>query len=698
MQVIYLVYLKMIIRKRHILLTLSILLLFVKIASAQIGGTGGTPTLSGGPTGGYNLPYADTSKKEAIPAGLEVRPHLWDSLRFFYRMYNAVDNRIYGLDSNISDYNKKYIIPWWYNTLGNSGTAAQSLVFTPNLNPGWDIGFHALDVYRYTLDNVKFYRTNKPFAQLAYTIASKGEQTVNILYTQNIGKYWNVAFDYRFLNAPGNLRNQNASNNNILITSSFITKNQKYQLQIVGISNILKSSENGGLRRASQLDSLIFGDPFALDVRLGNNTNAIRSPFNTGVSTGMLYQDNSIIIRHHYDIGSMDTNRLSPTDTILYHVFAPKFRFQHVLRSTTYSYQYLDTGPDSISYKTFFGATIPNIPGETISFQDRWNEIYNELSFFVFPTSKNPNQSIKVAMAYQNFSSITIIGTRQFYNAIASGEYRNHTRNNRWDMVAKGQFYIVGFNVGNYSAEANFTSFLGKRKSTFITLGFLNVNRSPSTIYDSITSFPIQQKYSFLNENTSRLTAIFAIPKYYFKIQANYWLLNNYMYFNNFYTAVQYTNLINWLHIYGEKRFRFTKHWNWYTEVHLQQLLNNAPINMPFLLTRNRIAFEGNFFRNLNLATGVEVIYNTPFKTDNYSPLLGQFFYQNNTIISNRPTVNVYLNFNIRSFTAYIQVQNLNTLTRSQGNIGFVALNQTSPNYYNSGLWVRAGIYWNFLN
>jgi hypothetical protein len=140
------------------------------------------------------------------------------------------------------------------------------------------------------------------------------------------------------------------------------------------------------------------------------------------------------------------------------------------------------------------------------------------------------------------------------------------------------------------------------------------------------------------------------------------------------------------------------KHWNWYIEAHLQQATSNAPVNIPFLFTRHRFAFEGNFFRNLFISTGVEVKYYTPYHPDNYSPFNGQFFLQDTfTTKANRPDINAFLDFRIKSFKAFIRAENLNTADPSN-NWGFTKNNFSGPHYPLRSMWIRVGIWWSFVN
>jgi hypothetical protein len=151
------------------------------------------------------------------------------------------------------------------------------------------------------------------------------------------------------------------------------------------------------------------------------------------------------------------------------------------------------------------------------------------------------------------------------------------------------------------------------------------------------------------------------------------------------------------LHVGAEKKVKLSKYFNWYIEAHLQQTAGDAPVHVPLFLTRNRIAFEGNFYKNLFLATGIEIRYYSNYKADNYSPFTGEFFYQNGYTTSNRPDINFFFNFRIKSFKCFTRIENLNTLTTQNG-FGFTHYNYPVQQYPTQGLWFRLGIWWSFVN
>ena len=128
-----------------------------------------------------------------------------------------------------------------------------------------------------------------------------------------------------------------------------------------------------------------------------------------------------------------------------------------------------------------------------------------------------------------------------------------------------------------------------------------------------------------------------------------------------------------------------------------QQTDGAAPIKIPLLFTRSRLAYEGKFFKNLTLSTGLEARYYSPYKANNYSPLVSQFIPQDTAIISNLPDIAAFVHFRIRGFSGYIRAENLNTVSFKNG-FGFINNNFAAPLYPTQGFMLRFGINWWFVN
>lgn len=614
---------------------------------------------------------------------LQKRDQYADSITIFYKSFDSTRNR--SIDSSINDFTTRFPMPFTHYHLGNFGTAAKSMLFSPMMKTGFDAGFHAFDMYKFTLENTRFYQTTRPYTELGYLLGAKAEQLIDLKHTQNRKSNFNFGFEYRFSNSPGTLKNQNASHNNFRFTSHYQSNNRQYELFFLYISNKSSVSENGGLVDVNKLDSLALNDPYELETRLGRSGAAIRNPFNTSVSTGHLQKDNMLLIRHHYDLGKKDS---LVTDSATFKIFYPRFRIEHTLKYQQQLGQFFDNNVDSLRYVNYFNYRTRN--GQSFQFKDSWKILTNEFALISFPDKSNQSQFLKAAIAIQQISgNFDTISSIKLNNIYAFGEYRNRTKNQVWDLEAKGELYLNGFNAGDYSALLSMKRLLGK-KIGFLNIGLHNVNRTPSFIFNAESAFPVQNRTGFNKENSIRFFGIYENPAKSVKVSAEYSVVSNYLYFDSFFAAKQEATLFNVFQLGVFKKFSLSKHLNWYTEIHAQKTLGTAPVNLPLVITRNRFAFEGNFYTNLFLSTGLELRYNTPYKADGYSPLLGQFFYQNRQTFSNRPDMHAFLHFRIKSFKGFIRFENLNTL--------FSKVNLLSDQYPAQGVWNRIGIWWNFVN
>ncbi len=636
---------------------------------------------------------SDTTKRKnnnkLDTLGFEHRDDLADSISISFRYLDSV--RRYPIDSSVNDFDKYYSVPSTYQYLGNNGQAAFPLIFKPFNKPGWDAGFHAFDVYKFKLEDTKQYKTTGPFSMIGYQLASGKEQMIQALHTQNPRPNINVGFEYRLISAPGFFVTQNTNHNNVRIFSTYQGKRKRYNGSFVYLSNALKASENGGITS----DALLL-DPnkkarFSIPVNLGGALPYEPNPFQASVKTGNTYKEKIVFLRQSYDLGKRDS--IAINDSTTEYLFYPKLRVQHTFTASTNSYLFKDDVADSMIYKNWYGI---NFPKKIDSFQlyEKWQSITNDFSLIQFPDTKNAAQFFLAGVSLQNLKANLKTGNYNFYNILLHGEYRNRTRNKLWDVLLKGEYYLNGLNRGDYSVQGSIGRYLNKKLGD-VNLYFSNVNRTPSFIFDNRSSFNLGNLNNYKKENITSFGATASTS--FIKFGFNNYLLTNYSYFKNYYQTDQYNKPINIIQFFASKKIKLKRNIFYYADATLQQTDKAAPIKLPFLFTRSRIAYEGSLFKNLRLSTGLEVRYYTSYKANNYSPLLGQFSPQDTAIISNRPDVTAFLNFRIKGFSAFLRAENLNTVNFSNG-FGFVDNNFAAPHYPTQGLIIRFGIRWWFVN
>jgi hypothetical protein len=569
------------------------------------------------------------------------------------------------------------------------------------MKSGWDHGMHAFDVYRWKPEEVRFFNTTRPYTEMAYLLGGRTEQVIEITHTQNIRPNWNALLQYRLINAPGFFKNLKTNHNNYLFTSWYQSVNKRYNNYLVLLGNSLQSAENGGLKSDQDyLNDEIFNDRFAIPTNLGGDVEFGRDFFSSKMSTGNRYKDFSFIIRQQYDLGKKDS---LVSDSTVIPLFYPRLRFEHLFQYNTYQFNFIDLPnyqanvpyfPDSVFYQDEYGYTLLN---DSLILQDKWKEVLNEFSIYQYPDAKNQLQFLKAGIQLQNLKAETGKFNGSFYNLSVQGEYRNKTKNRKWDMTAFGKLFLNGMNAGDFHAFLNLKR-LSVKSGGYIDVGFSNMNKTPSFVFDRRSSFYVAGPKNFNKENITRIWASIFYPRFNLKLSGNYYLVSNYTYFTRYTQPEQTGALFNLLQASLEKKFRLGKRWSWYSDIYLQKKTGDVQLNVPLLFTRNRIGYEGTLgFRRLNIAIGAEIKYHTPYKADGYSPMLGKFFYQDSIRISNRPDVSFYLHFRIRNFRTFFRVENLNTITAING-FGFRYHNFASAGYPYPGMNLRVGIYWSFVN
>jgi putative beta-barrel porin len=631
-----------------------------------------------------------------------------DSITIHYKFLDSTRN--IALDHSINDFSSYFAVPFSLQFLGNDGSAGYSLIYQPLMKPGWDDGFHAFDAYRYTLEDSKFFKTTKPLSQVAYQLASGAEQTVKVLHAQSPKPNVNFGFEYKLVSAPGFFVTQNNNINSYRAFADYRGVKKRYAAYFILVGNTIKAAENGGITNDSLLSNPDFSQRFTIPTNLGGAVSYAPSPFNSTITTGNNYNDFTAFLRQTYDFGKNDS--LDINDSTTEYLFYPKLRLQYSFSLTSNSHQFIDGNVDSTTYANWYptlftkynASTFSTYRPTAFSLTAKSNIIVNDFSMLQFPDTKNQSQFFLEGIRLENIKtqgsivedsfSAPIVPVNYYNNIILHGEYRNRTRNKLWDFFARGEIYLEGFNSGDYDVKASLARYLGQKLGN-INLAFENVNKSPSYIYNPASPFNFGNAATYAKENITAFKATLDNP--FIHLDFADYFMTNYTYFSDYYHTAQDSKLINLLQLTASKKIKLTKHINWYADITVQQTDNSAPIKVPVIFTRNRIAYEGTFYQNLHISTGLEFRYYTPYKEYNYSPIEGQFMPQDTVTEKNLPDISAFLHFNIRTFSAYIRADNLNSVSFSNG-FGFTNNNFAAPHYAYPGFIFRVGVQWNFIN
>ncbi|WP_160711872.1 putative porin [Chitinophaga solisilvae] len=629
----------------------------------------------GGGGGGTSKMQRDTSKHDHEP----------DTLTLTYRYLGEPTD--FTIDSSVADFNLDFLkVPANYMTLGNSGSAARNLIFTPLMKPGFDAGFHAYDVYGNSHSTARFYNTNRPYSEMNYLVGSKQEQVIGITHTQNRTERFNFAFDYRKVNAPGYYRTQNTNHDTYRFTARYQSKNKRANSYLSFYYNKINGGENGGIKSDTFLNNPTFKQKRTIEVNLGNKEVSTYGFFGTSIPVKSQYKETGLLFQQQYDWGRGDSIHIN--DTTDYYKYDPVFRVQYTLNYQSNDYQFIDTRPEKDFYITRYGLDATN--AENVTAQHKWKLLSNDISLVQFPVIGNLGHFINVGARYETISGTFLDADINFSNLALHGEYRNKTRNKQWDFSARGELYLAGQNNGDYSISGMLRRHLNDLLGD-IKLTVNNVNREPSYVYKYFNSNKTTwYNYDLKKENITQLQFAAENKKLKYNLAVNYWLYTNYTYFEDAYHSKQASGLFNLLQVILSKKINVAS-FAWYMDFAFQQVHGNGPVNVPALWTRHRFAFEKRLYTNLNLMTGIELKYNTSYFADDYSPLLGQFTYQNAYKVRyNAPDIAAFAHFRIKSFSAFVRAENLNTF--------FATNNMVAPLYPLNDFDFRLGLRWWFIN
>lgn len=610
--------------------------------------------------------------------------HDVDTLTITYRRLGEPTD--FRIDSSIADFNGPFLhLPANYVFLGNNGSPARSITFNPRMQSGFDAGFHSFDAYGFSHENARIYTTNRPYTELTYMVGSQKEQQIGLLHTQNRTDRFNFGFEYDKVFAPGYFRSQATNQDIYRITARFNSKNKRYNALLSYFFNKYNNGENGGIRADSQLTDSRYSQRQTLDVNLGNYSTTSSSLFSTTIPVKTSYQQTGFMLVQQYDWGKGDSIHVNDTTDI--YKFDPVFRVQYTFKYSNDDYRFLDGQPDTSFYARHYNWAFS---GDTILARHNWHTLSNDFSLIQFPIRGNLAHFFNVGARYDNISGTFLDASINFSNLAVHGEYRNKTRNKLWDLSAKGEFYVAGQNIGDYNVSAMLSRYLNPTLGN-IHLSFSNVNREASYVYKYFSStYDTWYNSNLAKENITQLQFAAESSKLKYNLAVNYFVIGNYTYFKDYYQSAQAPAVFNLLQVILSKHFS-KGHYNWYADFAFQQVHGDGRVNIPTLWTRHRLAYENKLFNNLNLMTGIEAKYNTSYYADDYSPVTGQFVYQTTQRVQYYfPDLAAFVHFRIKSLSAFIRGENLNTF--------FAKNNFAGPAYPYNNFSFRLGIRWWFIN
>jgi hypothetical protein len=527
-------------------------------------------------------------------------------------------------------------------------------------------------------NQIKYYSVATPFTELYFKTVMEQGQNIDAFVTLNTSERFNFSIAYKGLRSLGKYINQLSSTGNFRFTTSYNTKNKRYYSNFHFTSQDILNGENGGITSPENFES---DDPaYKERARLG----VYLKDAKTTLIGKRLFLD------HNFRINTTKgSNNLYITHQINFE--SKYFEFNQITIPTS-----ITSNTGEVSTFNRFGSSF--VTGN-INDQVRYNRMFNKVGLIYENTTLGKFQFFLDDFRYNYYyNSVLFLTSGTIPNAINDkindfgGQYEY--RKNKWTGKFSYSSSITKQSLFDFNANLKY-QYNDKNSLSF---EYQNNNKLPNNIYNLHQSSYISYNWynNFKNEKSNTI-----------KIEANtQWAnatlqlntLNDYLYFSNDDTAnlqlvtpKQYDKTINYVSLKINKEIKFRKFALDNTVLYQKVDQKDNILNVPQVVLRNTFYYSNDLFKKaMFLQTGITFNYFTKFYANDYNPILGEFFVQNQTQIGAFPNFDIFANARIQRCRIFLKAEHFNSAM--SGNTFYSA-----PNNPYRDFMIRFGLVWNFF-
>ena len=532
-----------------------------------------------------------------------------------------------------------------YATLGQIGTPAYALRYTPIRRRGLEVGLRQFDLYRREVEQLDFYRLERPFTYLRYLRGSaQNDGRLTARFSRNFADGVNLLLDYDRIFQTGQEGYPATAVRNTSVSTGLAIRppGSRYSGYFTYSANTFEEQQNGGIINFDVEEIGVLGDQATLEPLLANTFQ--RQSFRQATATQYL------------QFGAA-------TDTLTGRE-RRAFTIKHQLRIDRRAYRMssLRTVEDTAFYRR-----LPEFDLDDRGLRSRLehNMITNELGLSTFRRSQSGSREtvqrdiLEVGLIHQLHRVLQDDrdSTANFVLATARVGLRP---SDRLQFLVDAQLNLLG-QIGDYRVEATGELDLG-RAGKLELLG-LNQLYSPDLLQRTyLLNGSEFYDRDFAKTLELRLEGAYTLPFIGIRAGLAYSLLTNYIYFDRAGTPVQSSSPNSIIQLTAERDFSFGSY-RLDNRVLLQQA-DEEVFRLPQLYGEHSLYYAGKWFGVLNVNLGLDVRYASGFQPYYYNPILQQFQLQDRQQTDFYVQVDPFLSLRVtrfRFFVKYIQAQTLLT-------------------------------------
>lgn len=527
-------------------------------------------------------------------------------------------------------------------------------------------------------NQIKYYSVATPFTELYFKTVMEQGQNIDAFVTLNTSERFNFSLAYKGLRSLGKYINQLSSTGNFRFTTSYNTKNKRYYSNFHFTAQDMLNGENGGITSTENFE----GDDAAYKER--PRLGVYLKDAKTTLVGKRLFLDHSFQINP-----TKGNNNLYITHQINFE--SKYFEFNQVTIPTSIT--------SNTGVVTTFNRFGPAYLIGNINDQVRYNRMYNKVGLIYENTTLGKFQFFLDDFRYNYYyNSVLYLTSGTIPNAINDkindfgGQYEY--RKNKWTGKFLYSSSITKQSLFDFNANLKYKY----NDKNSISFEYQNNNKLPNNVYNLHQSSYITYNWynNFKNEKSNTIVIDANTQWANATLQLN--TLDDYLYFSNdnnsnlqLVTPKQYGKTINYLSLKINKEIKFRKFALDNTALYQKVDQKDNVVNVPQLVLRNTLYYSGDFFKKaMFLQTGITLNYFTKFYANDYNPILGEFFVQNQTQIGAFPNLDFFINARIQRARIFLKAEHFNAAM--SGNNYYSAPNNPYHDFI-----IRFGLVWNFF-
>jgi hypothetical protein len=561
----------------------------------------------------------------------------------------------------------------------NEGQTYNTLQYSLNsFSPLPEFGFKAKHFNFLEANQIRYSSVATPVTELFFKTIMKKGQNVDAFFAVNTSPRLNFSIAYRGLRSEGKYINQLTSTGNFRFTTSYNTKNLRYFANFHFTGQDIMNEENGGITSLEDFESVnpAFLQRDRLEVFLTDARSFLKGK--------------RIFLDHFFRINSLKGNN----NLYVAHQFNYENKFFEYNQPTVNS----TVGGNSVfrfgdSYKI-----------SDINDQTHYNKTYNKVGLIYENTTLGKfNFFVDDFFSNYYYNQILILDDQTVPASLTrrinsfGGQY--DYQKNKWTGKFLFTRSFTNQSLSNLDAKIQYEL----NEEMLLSFQYQNVNKLPNDNYNLYQSSYVNYNWAndFKNEKINSISVNAITP--WVNISAQYSTFNDHLYFadisnteqiaaqQQIIAPSQYANTINYLSVKASNEFKFWKLALDNTILYQKVDQSNLILNVPEFVTRNTLYYSQNMFKKaLYFQTGISFNYFTAYYGNEYNPVIGEFFVQNQKKIGDFTNFDFFFNARIQRTRVYLTLEHFNSSLSGYNYL-------SSPNNPYTDFIIRFGLVWNFF-